>query len=162
MQMQMQRRSLECVAGQSFVRSDVCAPWKAAKSASSLRTSRRGTKVARQQSRGREGAQISVGLAESLAAGPGEGRLFTVAGRMRPRGSSLGARKSTRALHRPRRQSSQTAGRLARKDSQRRWKQAQTEHRLVSSTQARSRLGARAALCLSRDLVALSRPSMTS
>jgi hypothetical protein len=66
--------------------------------------------VARQQSRGREGAQISVGLAESLAAGPGEGRLFTVAGRMRPRGSSLGARISTRALHRPRRQSSQTAG----------------------------------------------------
>ena len=46
---------------------------------------------------------------------------------------------------------------LARKDSQRRWKQAQTEHRLVSSTQAPLRLGARAVLCLSRDLVALSR-----
>lgn len=41
-------------------------------------------RTAAEQGKGREGAQISVGLAENLQAGPGAACLFTVAGRMRP------------------------------------------------------------------------------
>lgn len=81
-------RSLQCVVWNVFVSrvkvSCVVTYARRGEQQRARRACAQANKVARQQSRGREGAQISVGLAESLAAGPGEGRLFTVAGRMRP------------------------------------------------------------------------------